>query len=139
MKYIKNFEDTTIEIKYSKKVINNFVEKLNLIFKKNYFIKEVKLNPAGQFLNTIEIIAGPMEFGRICMIEIEYREGKNINIVFYENSNYKLFIDFILNFFNINRKNSGIYWYGTNEELDNLCDKMVEEFELYIDSRKFNI
>lgn len=141
MKYIKTYESSAIEkitnIQDMTLSIFNFIKKIKEIFLNTYNIN-VKVSEEDSPFNVISSYSVKYGGNVICKLHMQKR---NIELNLY-NTPKKDFDNFIFNFLDINkiysRRNYKIK-IVSKSELDEYSNKIVEEFDLYINPIKYNL
>jgi len=152
MRYIKTYENQRLEYIKNEQIdklsVLRFIGKIQNIFKKDYNI-EIKFEEEeapNDNINAYSLSYGGSIIIKIFLakrdIAINYNhqkqdKDKNINLYFSYNSLSRDFNNFSKHFFKHQFNMNNVYF--TAESLNEISDKIENEYELFIDAKKYNL
>lgn len=151
MKYIKTFENLegVKQIQFNKLAIFKFVSKIREIFKKyyNHDIKLVEEDPPHTFITAYKITTYGGIILKFFVPDSNYDLLKNIQVHIYDDQ--KEFYNFISNFLSGNKYktmdtlNNISYYHNIFSlpfyELNEMSEKILDEFDLFTSINKYNL
>ena len=144
MKYIKTFDNTTQKLEEIKKLqlsklaIFKFSRTMNQLFQKHYNTSIILKEEGSMHLqikNRFDISDKNIE--RITYFSITITPNYKIDI--FPLSVGKELEKFFIEFFNLDTRNYSVRIFCTSEELNDYCDIIVDEFDLYLATKKYNL
>ena len=147
MKYLKTYENQTLEeikkIQASKRAILRFFDKVIEISKKYYKIKlkfSAGENRPGNY-DSLTYYQLSIKNEKVCEASILRNIKHKVRIILnHWGVNFGPdFYDFMVNFLNIEDKYNMMIYFCTSEELNELSDKLLDEFDMYMMAKKYNI
>ena len=136
MKYIKTYENQTLKklekLQQCRLSVYNFANIIKKIFDKYYNIKIILVEESGYNYNSAYKLTWGGEI--ICLFQLS---GMAITVHFYD-CKKKEFVKFIDEFFNLTKFYHKIV-NCTSNGLNEISNKFLEEFDLFMTITKFNI
>jgi hypothetical protein len=139
MKHIKTYEskqelDKINKIQSCKLSCLNFIQKIREIFYEHYhIILSAKNNINLQHNSVFNYVLGTKY---AVFLSVDISSKYNISIHFLSGVK-KDFNEFIDKFFNFEKDFK--YYTCTNNELDEISNKIVDEFDMFINTKKYNL
>jgi len=144
MKYIKTFDNTSQKLEDIKKLqlsklaIFKFSKKINELFQKHYNVSTILREEDSnhhQIKNRYDISDSVLKRKTYFSISITPNYKIDIFPLSVSNDLEKFFIEF----FDLDSQNYSIRIFCTSEELNDYCDIIVDEFDLYVATKKYNL